>query len=72
MIPFPFGQFTKEQLDTLAKEMEEERKIEPKQKECKHPLNEIILERNYYGKDEDSDYTEYFKCDKCGEEVETE
>ena len=46
MIPFPFGQFTKEQLDTLAKEMEEERKIEPKQKECKHPLNEIILERD--------------------------
>ena len=66
MIPFPFGQFTKEQLDTIARELEEE------QKECKHPLNEIILERNYYGKDEDSDYTEYFKCDKCGEEVEAE
>ena len=32
MIPFPFGQFTKEQLDTLAKEMEEERKIDQNKK----------------------------------------
>tara|TARA_R100000781_G_C4064362_1_gene122200 strand:+ start:627 stop:845 length:219 start_codon:yes stop_codon:yes gene_type:complete len=72
MIPFPFGQFTKEQMDSLQSEIEEEKKIKAKQKECGHPLNQIILERDYYGKDEDSDYTEYFKCDKCGEEVEAE
>ena len=43
-----------------------------KKNECEHPLNEIILERNYYGLNEDSDYTNYFRCDKCGEEIETD
>jgi len=66
MIPFPFGQFTKKQMDRVVKEIKEQ------QKECEHPLNEIVLERNYYGPDEDSDYTHYFRCDKCGEEIQTE
>ena len=48
------------------------KEIKEQQKECEHPLNEIVLERNYYGPDEDSDYTHYFRCDKCGEEIQTE
>ena len=35
-------------------------------KNCEHPLSEIILERNYYGPDDDGHYTNYFKCDACG------
>ena len=48
------------------------KEIKEQQKECEHPLNEIILERDYYGPDEDSHYTNYFRCDKCGEEIEAE
>ena len=40
-------------------------------KNCEHPLNEIILERDYYGPDEDVHYTNYFKCDRCGEQITT-
>ena len=76
MMPFPFGQFTKKQMDRVIKEIKEQKRavkrIKEQQKECEHPLNEIVLERNYYGPDEDSDYTHYFRCDKCGEEIETE
>ena len=76
MIPFPFGQFTKKQMDKVLKEIKEQKRlvkrIKEQQKECEHPLNEIVLERNYYGPDEDSDYTHYFRCDKCGEEIQTE
>ena len=82
MIPFPFGQFTKigelkKQLARFLRKNESNidkvlKEIKEQQKECEHPLNEIILERDYYGPDEDSDYTHYFRCDKCGEEIETE
>ena len=92
MMPFPFGQFTKKQMDKVLKEIKEQKRLVKRIKEqqkvfdsrlspdiadcisknCEHPLNEIVLERNYYGPDEDSDYTHYFRCDKCGEEIETE
>ena len=39
---------------------------------CEHPLSETILERNYYGPDEDAHYTNYFKCDVCGEQITTD
>ena len=62
---FPYGQWKPPE-----KLIEEINKMSDKN--CEHPLNEIILERNYYGPDEDVHYTNYFKCDKCGEEIETE
>ena len=62
---FPYGQWKPPE-----KLIEEINKMSDKN--CEHPLNEIILERNYYGPDEDVHYTNYFKCDKCGEEIQTD